>query len=425
MNATTNRRQFLKHSTLAGAGLVLSKFSVLGAESPNDRIVAAVMGLGRGAAHYQALQQIPNVEVAYLCDVDERRVASAVKAVSAKQQRSPKGVKDIRRVLEDKEVDVISIAAPNFWHAPATILSCAAGKHVYVEKPGSHNAREAEIMVAAARRYNRKVQLGTQRRSCPTLIEAIQRLHSGELGKVLYARTWYDNARASIGKGKPAPLPDWLDWDLWQGPCPERPYKDNLVHYNWHWHWHYGGGELANNGVHALDIARWGLKVSNPTVVTCNGGRYHFQDDQETPDTMYVTYHFGAQGINFENSSCLPRSQEKHAFVSFYAEKGVLSMGGGGDYKIYDPKGKEMAAVTGKFTDVAHFQNFIDAIRKNTPLNAEIEEGQKAAMLCHLGNIAYRTGQALHPDPETRRLSNAEAAKLWGREYRPGWEPKV
>lgn len=376
-----------------------ASFSARAADAPNNRLVVAVMGLGRGQDHIRALLQIPNVEIGWLCDVDSRRFANAMKLVETKQTRAPKTVADFRRILGERELDALFIATPNFWHAPATILACEAGKHVYVEKPGSHNPREGEWMVAAARKHKRLVQLGTQRRSCPQVIEAMARLRAGEIGKLFFARTWYDNARASIGLGKPAPPPAGLDWNLWQGPCPERPYKDNLVHYNWHWHWHwhYGGGELANNGPHALDLARWGLDVATPTRVTCNGGRYHFQDDQETPDTINATWHFGDRGISFDGSSCLPRTHEHHSFVSFYGEKGVLALAGGGSYKIFDPNGKEISAVNGKLSDLPHFENFTNAIRQGTPLHAEIEEGQKGTLLCHLGNMAWRTGAVLAP----------------------------
>ena len=428
MDPPIARRTFLKHSTILGAAVAArsASFSARAADAPNNRLGVAVMGLGRGLDHIRALLQIPNVEIGWLCDVDSRRFANAMKLVEAKQARAPKTVADFRRILADKEVDALFIATPNYWHAPATILACAAGKHVYVEQPGSHNPREGEWMVAAARQNKRLVQLGTQRRSCPQVIEAIARLRAGEIGKLLFARTWYDNGRASIGLGQPAPLPAGLDWNLWQGPCPERPYQDNLVHYHWHWRWHYGGGELANNGPHALDLARWGLDVTTPSRVTCNGGRYHFSDDQETPDTINATWHFGDRGISFDGSSCLPRTHEHHAFVSFYGEKGVLALTGGGSYKIFDPNGKEISAVTGKLADLPHFENFTNAIRQGTPLNAEIEEGQKATLLCHLGNIAWRTGAVLSPNPRSGQLAApADAAKLWSREYRPGWEPKV
>jgi predicted dehydrogenase len=426
-SSVLNRRKFLKVSGSIGAMLAVGRApALLAAGSPGERLVVGVIGLGRGMAHISGHMGVENVAVAYVCDVDDNRLAGGHKAVASKQTTKVDGVKDFRRILDDKSVDAISIAMPNFWHTSATVLACAAGKHVYVEKPGSHNARESEWIVAAARKHNRKVQMGNQRRSVPEIIEAIAKVQAGEIGKPLFARCWYDAARESIGKGKPATPPPGLDWNLWQGPCPERPYVDNLVPYNWHWRWHYGGGELANNGIHGLDLARWGLGVEIPRRITFNGGRYHYDDDQETPDTGYATFDFGDRGCNWDNSSCLPRAQENHAFCAFYGEQGVLAIGTGADYKIYDAKGKERAAVKGKFSDLPHFQNFADAIRNGAKLNSEIGEGQKSTLLCHLGNIAYRSGHTLHLDPKTGKILNdPDALKLWRREYRPGWEPKV
>lgn len=423
-----NRRKFLRQVSTTGAALTFygAAAQFTRAESPSNRMRVAVMGTGRGSDHIRAATDIPNTEVIYVCDVDSERLARGLKLASERQKVAPKGERDIRRVLEDKELDALFIAAPNHWHAPATILACAAGKHVYVEKPCSHNPWEGEMMVKAARKHKRVVQMGSQRRSWPGVREMIEQLQSGAIGQLRYARTWYNNARASIGRGQQAPVPERLDYSLWQGPAPERPYKDNLIHYNWHWHWHWGNAELGNNGVHALDLARWGLGVRHPIRVSCNGGRYHFDDDQETPDTTIATYDFGPVGINWDGSSCHPRTDEKLPFVTFYGEGGSMVNHGGGDYKIFDIKGKLIKEGNGPGGDKVHFENFFSAIRDGKPLNSEIEEGHVSTLLCHLGNIAFRTGQTLHTDRESGHiLKNSDAMKYWKREYRKGWEPKV
>jgi predicted dehydrogenase len=428
------RRSFLKQSSVLTAGLATlgSAASVRAAKSPNEKVVVAIIGCNaRGMAHIAGYLPLPNAEIGYICDVDGHAVEKGIAAVAKKQQRKPQGVKDFRTILDNPDVDAVSIATPDHWHAPATILACAAGKHVYVEKPGSHNLRESELMVAAARKHKRVVQMGNQRRSWPWVIESIGALHAGELGRVCFARGWYTNHRAPIGHGKPAPVPEWLDYSLWQGPAPEQPYQDNIIHYNWHWFWNWGTGELGNNGVHFLDLARWGLGVELPRRVTCGGNRYFYKDDWETPDTIIATFDFGDKGITWEGQSCAPRGFEGATVgVNFYGEKGCMAMAGS-NCIIYDLNNKVVREIKGKREglfdfDTIHFANFLDGIREGKELRAEIGEGQKSTILCHLGNIAWRTGHTIDFDPKERKIVGDPAAStLTSRAYRKGWEPKV
>jgi predicted dehydrogenase len=399
------------------------------AGAPNQRIVVAVMGLGRGAAVAQTFASQPNTVVKYLCDVDTARSAPVAKSFEARWGTAPQVLQDFRRALDDKEVDVLVCAAPNHWHAPATILACAAGKHVYVEKPCSHNPQEGEWMVEAARKYKRCVQMGNQRRSAPGTQEAIRRLREGVIGRVYLAKSWYNNNRPPIGKGEPAPVPPTLDYDLWQGPAPRRPYVTNRIHYNWHWFWHWGNGELGNNGVHTIDLCRWGVGVDYPTRVVSTGHRYRYNDEQETPDTHVVTFEFGGRAmIVWEGRSCHRHSE---GFVKFYGEDGTLALESNGTYTIYDASDKQVERKTGNTVgDAEHAANFLEAIRNDAPesLNSEILEGHKSTLLCHLGNIAYRTTGSVSCDDTNGHLLPSEnppqALALWRREYEPGWEPK-
>ena len=419
----TTRRSFLKSSALAGVAVAGPNLLLGEAKGANSRFRVGVMGLKRGKGHIKALLDVPNCEIAYVCDVDDDRLASGDNTIIGKQQEEVKKVSDFRRILDDPEIDALSIAAPNFWHTPAAVLACQAGKHVYVEKPGSYDAYEAKRIVQVADETGMKVQMGTQRRSYSGMLEGIQKIREGVIGKPLYARCWYSNQRPSIGKGKITEPPPGLDWLMWQGPVPEQSYKDNLVHYNWHWHWMYGGGELANNGVHSMDVARWALDVDCPTRVTCNGGRYHYDDDQETPDTAYAVYEFGDVGISWEGSSCHRRKPEETKFVSVYGEGGKVDFSTAA-YTVYDLDGNEVEKNTDPPSDVPHFTNFANAVREGEALNQPIECGQLSAMLCHYGNMAYRTNGAVDVDPGTGELvDHPEAMKLWSRPaYREGWE---
>jgi predicted dehydrogenase len=429
MNHPLTRRDFLKHAGVATAGFAtLGRTSFAGApKGANDKLLVAIIGCnGRGMEHINGYLSVPNVELAYVCDVDTRALAKGVGAVAARQQRKPQGVTDLRRVLDDPEVDAVSLALPDHWHAPAAILACVAGKHVYVEKPGSHNVHESELLVAAARKHRRVVQMGNQRRSWPWVIEALNALKAGEIGQLYSARAWYTNHRPTIGRRQPAPVPEWLDWGLWQGPAPEQPFRDNVVHYNWHWFWVWGTGELGNNGVHGLDLARWGLGVDYPRRVTCGGNRYHFDDDWQTPDTIVASFDFGDKGIVWEGRSCDPRGFEGSSFgVNFYGKNGCLALAGN-NCSIYDLNDKLVREIKGKHDDVLHFANFVDSIRKGNPLNSEIEDGQKSTLLCHLGNISWRTGHTVDFNPGSRKIvSDKSGTELCTRSYRRGWEPKI
>ena len=426
MNTTVTRRGFLRRAGLTGAlaAALPGSMNVLGAER---KVRLAMMGVhGRGAALTRGFSRLDGVEIAYICDVDHRVLAPAAQIVTQAGQPAPRLVKDFRRALDDPAVDALVVATPNHWHAPATILACHAGKHVYVEKPAAHNPAEGEWMVAAARKHRRVVQLGTQRRSLAKIIEAMTKLREGELGKVTYAKAWYNATRGSIGHGRQAPVPAWLDWELWQGPAPARPYRDNVVHYNWHWFWHWGNGELGNNGVHALDICRWGLGVEFPRAVTSGGGRYAFDDDQQTPDTNLVTFDFGHCLISWEGQSCRKHGFEGMGFgVAFYGEQGTMIITSSG-YRLLDRADKPIGEFNAPFSDRPHQQNFVDAIRGDASLNAEISVGYRSTLLCLLGNIAWRMGRTLHCDPANGHILNdPEAAALWERQYQPGWRPVV
>lgn len=441
------RRDFLKTGTMAGvgAGLTILNFPVFGKGAPSNKLVIGMMGVNsRGNWLAKVASKLPNVEIGFICDVEDGAIQKGLKAVSG-QARKPEVIKDIRKLLERKDVDAIMVAAPDHWHAPAAIMACAAGKDVYVEKPLGHNPQEGEWLVAAARKYNRKVQMGNQRRSWPNLSQAVKEVREdGILGRVYFARGWYVNDRKPIGTGKKVAVPSTLNWDLWQGPAPRTDFLDNVVHYDWHWRWQWGTGEACNNGTHEIDCMRWFMGVDYPIKVTSAGGRFaHAADDWETPDTQTVSFEFeGNRSIEWEGRSCHPYKLEGSGRgFTIFGEKGALYNDGGDSYKIIDNKGavvKEVKQNTGEnrdatnvvspageFLDAVHINNWLESIRGNAKLNSEIEEGHKSVLLCHLGNIAQRAGAVLHTDGKNGHiLGNKDAAKLWARSYEKGWQPK-
>ena len=442
MTATCNRREFLKQATSAAVGFgVLGGLDLRFAQGANGRVEVAVVGVNsRGHALAETFARLEDAHVAYVCDVDFRALSRTVQAVAALQDRRPVGLEDFRQALEDPSLDAVVIATPDHWHAPASILALDAGKHVYVEKPCSHNPAEGEMLVAAARRNKKICQMGNQRRSWSKIKEAVALLKAGALGPVHYVRCWYANARRPIGVGRPSPVPEWLNWDLWQGPAPRVGYRDNVVHYNWHWFWHWATGEAGNNGVHSLDLARWAIGADYPTRVTSAGGRYFADDDWQPPDTQAISFEFPNRVlVTWEGMSCNTVGDYGEGFgVLFQGEGGSLRILPGNGYILYDEKGKEVRAETdaedspeasvvgpGLGYDIVHARNFLESIRGREGPASEIEEGHKSTMLIHLGNIAQRTGRTLKCDPKTGRILNDdEAMRYWKREYEPGWEPK-
>lgn len=429
MFESIQRREFLASAGALGAAAVAQAGPTTAAAAAGgaDKVIVAVMGTGgRGTGLASAFQREAGVEIAIVCDVDMTRAERAAAAVQKISGRSPRAVQDYRRIMEDKNIQAVVVATCNHWHAPATIEACAAGKHVYVEKPCSHNPREGELMVQAARKHKKFVQMGNQRRSWEGVRRAMEELRKDVIGRVYLAESWYMNSRPSMGRGKPVDPPKGFDYALWQGPAPRRPYKDNIHPYNWHWLWHWGNGELGNNGVHMIDLCRWGLGVDYPVRVTSAGNRYRFEDDQETPDTHNVSFEFdGRKMITWEGLSC-SRQPTRPYHTLFHGENGTLALTDSG-YTITDGAGKEVRREKVQASDPIHIQNFLNAIRGGaTPLNSEIEEAHKSTLLCHLGNIAHRTGRSLRCDPKNGQIQgDKEAMALWTREYEKGFEPRV
>ena len=434
------RRRFVKTVSSAGLGLIAARAPLFAKGVPSEKVVVAVMGLnGRGSVLAKVFAKSPNAEVAAVCDVDSTVLAKAAAAVGEAQGKQVKGIGDFRRALDDKSIDALVIAAPDHWHAPAAILAMSAGKHVYLEKPCGHNAREGELLVEAQRKHGRVVQMGTQQRSAPRSMEVVQAVREGLIGKPYQARAWYANTRGTIGRGKPAPVPGNLDYELWQGPAPHTPYHDNVIHYNWHWFRRWGTGEIANNGTHEIDVCRWALGVDRCTRVTSTGGRYHFDDDWEFPDTQEAAFEFpGGKTIIWEGQSC-------NGLATYGRSRGTAILGTTGSvvmdrdgYVVYDLKNtvvkQNLATQAGDGLNISsdddmtrlHIENFVAAIRTGAALRQPIEEGAKSVLLCHLGNIAQWTGRALRVDPATGRIQGDEQAMAhWSREYAPGWTPTV
>jgi predicted dehydrogenase len=437
-----NRREFLDALAVGAAGLAIranakSYGQILGS---NSRLNFAVIGLNsRGYAHLSALQaNKASACITHVCDVDSNTMDKFAATTTQALGEAPAKEKDFRKILAQKDVDAISIASPDHWHTPMAIAGLQAGKHVYVEKPCSHDPAEGALLVEAQKKYAKVVQMGTQQRSSPHTIEIVGKIHDGLIGRAYYAKAWYSNTRKTIGFGKPAPVPPQLDWELWQGPAPRRAYTDNIQPYNWHWFRTYGTGEALNNGTHEVDVCRWALDVDYPQRITSTGGRYQFKDDWQFYDTLVTSFAYPDKMISWEGKSCQG--------MKFYGrDRGAAIMGTTGTvvvdrdgYEIYDLNGKKTSEFkTGKMTSSsdlrgadsmtdAHFKNFIEAIRSGEKLTAPIAVGNVSVTMLQLSNIAWEVNRELLLDTQDGKIqSDPQAMKMWGREYEKGWAPHI
>ncbi len=442
-----SRRSFIKKSLVGAAGLTIgglampakSYSKIIGS---NDRINVAIIGLGRrlGAFTSPISMKQNNVQLMYLCDVMESQRTSAAERFSKILDYKPALENDVRKIYADQSVDAIFEATPDHWHAPGTCYALQAGKHVYVEKPCSHNPYEGELMVAFQQKYGKVVQMGNQQRSSAESIEIVNQIHQGVIGTPYKAVAFYSNARGEVVVPQPAPVPAGLDWELFQGPAPRQPYQHNTWDYNWHWYgWNWGTAETGNNAVHELDIARWALQVDYPNRVDCEADKRHFADDGWTMyDTMYATFNFpGDKVITWDGKS-------RNGYSTYGSDRGTVIYGSDGSvfvnrggYKLFDRRGR-LVKESGSGDDeggtalggggnmtTEHVVNFFNAIRGTEKLRSPIEEGVKSTLLGHLANISSRIGKGFDVDENTGRAFDRDAMLLWKRDYEPGWEPKL
>ena len=425
MSASITRRELLKTSGVVASAAAVGRAGA----SPNEKVHVAVMGSGRGrtlARHFATMRES---ELVAVCDVDQSEGNQLCDRIEKLTGKRPPLVVDFRRLLEDKDVDALAIATPDHWHAPATIMACQAGKDVYVEKPCSHNVKEGRLAVKAARKHKRIVQHGTNLRAAPHYEEAWALLRAGVIGKVMMVKAINNQKRRRHPHRDDEAVPPGVDYDLWIGPGPKRPFNRNRFHNTWHWTWDFGTGDLGNDGVHQVDLGRWALGLKAPKAVSCSGAKLGSKGDaQETPDTMVVTWEYDDLLYVFEQRDFTPYRMQGHRLDNdniFYGDEAYMVVDRDG-YRVFDKNGIQGPAYYDNWVDTdRHYKNFIDCVksRKSDDLIADIEEGHYSSMLCHLGNIAYRTGRRLEFDSAKETFINdAEANQLLTREYRKGFE---
>jgi len=426
-----DNRQVKRRSLLVGAAAVsaVSSLSRNASAAPSEIVNLAVLGCGRGASLAQSFAKLPESRVVAICDIDKGRGAALCQQIEQISGRAPEYVVDYRNLLERKDVDALVVATPDHWHAPVTINACLAGKDVYVEKPASHNVREGRLAVQAARKHKRIVQHGTNLRAAPHYRKAWKLLADGVIGKVMMVKAINNQRRGRMAHRKDEAVPSGVNYDLWMGPAPKRPFNRNRFHSGWHWLWDYGTGDLGNDGVHQVDLGRWALNLGAPKAVSCSGAKLGWKGDaHEVPDAMVVTWEYEDLLYVFEQRDFTPYRMQAHQNDNdniFFGDAGYMMVDRDG-YRVFHQRGKPGPSFHKKWTDDGgHYQNFITCVknRRQEDLNADILEGHYSAMLCHLGNIAYRTGKRLEFDARTETFTNDKAANdLLGREYRKGYE---
>ncbi len=419
-----SRREFIRSTT--GAALVATPLLSLSSRpkaAPNDRIRHAAIGLGgQGRQLAKTFASHGDCDVTAVCDVDPERRAKA--AGELPDPEAVAQVEDFRTIIDDPGIDTISIATPDHWHTPIALAALVAGKHVYVEKPCSHNVHESVLLDRAARKYGKSVQHGTQSRSGDGIKQAVAFLREGNLGTVRMAKAINHQFRGPIGRAEETDPPAGVNYDLWLGPAPKRPFTRNRWHYQWHWLWDYGTGDIGNDGIHQIDVARWGLGVGLPKAISASGGQLLYDDDHETPDTQVVTFEYDDCYLLYEMRLWTKYHLEGHDNgVVFYGDKGILEVGRNGCEVTLI--GQEKERIGGGSDLGGNVRNFIECVKADDPsgLNAPISEGAISATLCHLGNVATRVGRRLLFDAEaTKCVGDAEANRLLKREYRKGYE---
>jgi len=431
----STRRSFLKSSALASSAVAMSARSYASVPGANDRVRVGVIGVrGMGFGHVRGYAKLNNVEVAAICDVDETIIRRRVADMEKMRLKKPDTHEDLRRMLEDKNIDAVSVATPNHWHALAGYWAVQAGKHATLEKPGTHNVFEGQQLIKASRRYGKMIQHHAERRCFTGFQSAVKFLQDGGLGEVYMAKGLCYKWRKSIGRKLESTPPNGVNYDLWLGPAPERPFTDNRFHYNWHWHWDYGNGDLGNQGAHQMDIARWGLGVDLPTKVSSMGGHFMFDDDQETPNTQTALYEFPNPNgggdkkkflqfevrhwmTNYEGD--LGKAPGNNIGNIFYGSEGYMTIDGGGTWKTFMGKDREPGESGGGGGDM--WANFVEAIRADdrSMLEGNITEGHLSCTLIHLANVSYRLGRTLNIDPKSQTVRNdREANQMLTRNYR-------